>query len=193
MKRKIDTRTDEEKRAAKEKMAKVRAGREKKEREREPLKAAQKADLSEADSATEDDKPKETRRKRKPMKAEGALNFPQREGYHRHIFNDNEKGRVQAAKDAGYTVVMQSDIDGGDMRAGADSQLSSPVSRSVGGGMKGILMEIPQEFYDEDQKAKQDQIAADEKKRLLGPAITGNDREGYYGGVTVSDNRQKIV
>ncbi len=186
MKRKIDNRTDEEKRATQERMAKVRDGKLAKHQELEAAKDALEDNANE--SATET-KPKEERRKRIPLGRQDVLSFPKRAGFHRRIFNDNDKGRIKAAKDAGYTIVKECDIDGGDTRAGADSQMASPVERSVGGGMKGILMEISQDWYDEDQKAKQDKISAEEKKKMLGPAITGVDKEGYYGDLKVNISR----
>ncbi len=76
------------------------------------------------------------------------LDYPKRPGYHRHWFNDTG-GRIHDALAAGYAHVEER-LDGRDMK----------VSRRVGvnedGSPKmGYLMEIRQEFHDEDQAAKQ--------------------------------------
>lgn len=75
------------------------------------------------------------------------LSYPSREGYHRRWFNDADN-RIHDAEMAGYTQV-EGRSDGRDMK----------VSRRVGTHTDGSplvahLMEIRQEFYDEDQALK---------------------------------------
>lgn len=72
------------------------------------------------------------------------LAYDQRPGYHRHWFND-VLDRIREAEEAGYEHVKDS--------AGKN------VSRIVGSSAKGdgivaYLMEIPIEWYQEDQAAK---------------------------------------
>ena len=123
---------------------------------------------------------------RVPMHESRRLRFPQREGYHRHVFNDDKKtNRIQRALDAGYTFVTE-DVEGRDPRAGDASRIGKNTSQHVGDGMIGFLMEIPQETYDGDQKAKQATINNQEAeiRRDKKPSD-----EGLYGGVKVEHGR----
>ena len=86
------------------------------------------------------------------------LDLPLRPGFHRHWFND-APGRIDRARDAGYTHIL-------------DERTKEPMRRIVsaaagGGGTWAYAMEIPQEFYNEDQALKEEQIAAleDQMKR----------------------------
>lgn len=87
-------------------------------------------------------------RARKPFGTpEAKLAWPPREGYKRRWFND-KPGRVARALEAGYTHVEEH---------------GKPVSRVVdpgeqGGGLHAYLMEIPEEWYDEDFAKKQEAI-----------------------------------
>jgi hypothetical protein len=69
-------------------------------------------------------------------------------GYHYRVFNDNwrrEPGRIQRAMQAGYEVVQDWD--------------RIPVGTNEdGSAVKGVLMRIPQELYDQDQAEKQKAI-----------------------------------
>ena len=93
------------------------------------------------------------RQNRKPFgNFEQKLAAPVREGYKRHWFND-EPGRIQRALEAGYTHVI-------------DPLTKNPVNRVVGRAdsvpIVGFLMEIPQEWYDDDMAVYQKII--DEKE-----------------------------
>lgn len=73
------------------------------------------------------------------------LFWPKRPGYHRHWFND-EPGRVDRAKSAGYEHVLD--------------DTKKPVSRVVGkfpngSGKMAYLMEIPQSWFNEDMMLNQ--------------------------------------
>jgi hypothetical protein len=72
------------------------------------------------------------------------------------IFNDVDN-RINDALAAGYQFVM-SDGKLGDERCSEPSKLGSYVTKSVGGGRVGYLMATPEEFYKEDQAAKQAQV-----------------------------------
>ncbi|KKN42615.1 hypothetical protein LCGC14_0711650 [marine sediment metagenome] len=97
-----------------------------------------------------------TRKGRKAIGGRNPLQFEKRPGFHRRVFNDTED-RIAQAEESGYRIVTEK-TKGGDDRAGADSQQATPVVRSVGAGMKGVLMEEPEEFYNEDQRKKQEQV-----------------------------------
>src|SRR4051812_47316603 len=78
---------------------------------------------------------------RKPFGGvELKMAYPQREGFHRHWFND-VPGRVQRAQEAGYTNVTGND----------GKPVSMVVGTAEGGGaLVAFLMEIPEEWYKED-------------------------------------------
>ena len=88
------------------------------------------------------------RRRRQPLGGmQQKLNYPGREGYVRRWFN-NTGGRIRNAEDAGYTAVKEN-------RDGRDVEVSQRVGTNEDGSpMMAHLMEIRQEFYDEDQAIK---------------------------------------
>ena len=67
-------------------------------------------------------------------------------------------GRLEAFKEGGYEVVTK-DMEVGDSTVDKGSQLGSAVTM-VRGTSTLVLMRIPREWYDEDQKAKQEEIDA---------------------------------
>jgi hypothetical protein len=120
------------------------------------------------------------RKKRVPLGTRDRLKYPTRKGYVRRVFNDKDD-RIQRALDAGYEFVTDN-LPGGDPRAGAPTQVGAKVMKEVGGGTKGYLMEIPEEYYKEDQKAKQDRIAANEAQMKQEKT---DGVSGLYGKVTL--------
>jgi len=95
-------------------------------------------------------------RNRKPFGTmEQTMAYPKREGFHRHWFND-VKDRISRAQEAGYEHVKNSE----------GKNVSMVVGVAEGGGpMHGFLMEIPQEWYDEDIAAQQQLV--DEKEAVI--------------------------
>lgn len=90
--------------------------------------------------------------------------------------NDKE-GRLKKFKRGGYEVVT-SDNEVGQSTVDRGSKLGSAITKSVGGAVTAVLMRIPREWYDEDQKAKQDNITALEE--------TMRPEEADYGKITLS-------
>lgn len=96
------------------------------------------------------------------------LSYPERPGFHRHWFNDTP-GRISRALEGGYKHVQ--DRDG------------KNVSRIVGaaptgGGMNAFLMEIPNQYWLEDQAAKnkaRDEIDAKIKRGIVKDHAPGHD------------------
>lgn len=91
------------------------------------------------------------RRERRPFSRrpfgswDQKLVYPDREGFHRHWFND-EPGRILRAREAGYEQVLD--------------EAGRPVSTVVGIGRGGqplvaFLMELPIEWYREDMAAQE--------------------------------------
>jgi hypothetical protein len=74
----------------------------------------------------------------------------------RRWVNDQED-RINMFKEAGYTpVVGNADTSTPDARD--PNKIGSIVRKHVGGGTYAVLMEIPEEFYKEDQEAKQHRV-----------------------------------
>lgn len=95
-----------------------------------------------------------------------------RPGYHRRWFNDDGR-RVDAAKAAGYTFVN-------DPRTGEPTKSVVGVAKS-GGGQAAYLMEIPIEFFNEDQSAKDEKLRQFDQdiRRGAGPG-TAPGQDGRY-------------
>lgn len=120
------------------------------------------------------------RTQRVPLGQRDRLTAPKKKGFRRRFVND-DGDRVQRYEAAGYNLVKD-DIQVGDHKIGKDTQMGRVVRPSVGGGTKAVLMEIKEEFYQEDQKAKQDKVTADEQamKQQL-----NSGRDGTYGNVKI--------
>lgn len=115
------------------------------------------------------------RRKRKPFgNQDQKLAYPNRDGYHRHWFND-VPGRLQRAQEAGYEPVNGPD--------------GKPVSMVVGVGRGGAaltayLHEIPLEYYEEDMAAN-DSVVHEKLGQIASGkfnAPAGRDGELRYAG-----------
>jgi len=111
-----------------------------------------------------------------PLGTRNVLTAPKREGYVRRFVND-EKDRIQQFEDAGYTIVRD-EVQIGDPKAGNETQVGSITNKAVGNGTRAVLMEIKEEWYEEDQKAKQERISVGENdmKRKL-----NTQKPGHYG------------
>jgi hypothetical protein len=103
-----------------------------------------------------------------PMGERGRLYYDpalleslKKQGLVPRLFNDTP-GRIDAALAAGYRFV-QADGQIGEDRAAAVSKMGGNMSAHVGGGMKGYLMVLPEEWHQEDQKAKQKKVDASEE------------------------------
>lgn len=103
------------------------------------------------------------RSKRVPLGvARSKLSVPTRQGYVRRWVNDTE-GRLLQAQQGGYEYAQDQslqigspDVDNENRDLGA--RISRVVDKST--GQKAYLMEIKEEFYKEDQAAKQKAVKA---------------------------------
>lgn len=108
--------------------------------------------------------------RRKPFGSmEQKLAYAERPGFHRHWFND-VPGRIDRAKEAGYENVKDKD--------------GNVVVRNVGiadggGPLRAYLMEIPQEWYQEDMKAQQNLIDEREQQIKRGE-LEAKEGDGRY-------------
>ena len=87
-----------------------------------------------------------------------VLNISGKEpGYVYRVVNDTGD-RIEQLKAIGYEVVEDSNIQVGDRRVANPTKEGSPVQVSVGGGLKGYVMRIKQEYYDEDAAKKAEHV-----------------------------------
>lgn len=124
----------------------------------------------------------EQARKRIPLGTRNILTAPKKAGFVRRFVND--KGdRLQSFKDAGWKAV-DGDVQVGDPKVGRATSIGSGVNPHVGGGERAVLMEIPEEIYNEDYAASQAEITKVEneiKRNQSGPG-----KDGLEGKVSIS-------
>jgi len=125
-------------------------------------------------------RPPKKRPKRIPVGTHDVLKFKKRPGYVRRVVNDVDD-RIEMFKRAGYEIVKAKDY-GGYHRAGDPAPVDSAVTRSVGGGIRGVLMEIPEEWYREDQEAKARKL--DELENSIRRKGRDGD-DGTYGEIRI--------
>ncbi|MDE3022467.1 MAG: hypothetical protein KGI54_11480 [Pseudomonadota bacterium] len=99
--------------------------------------------------------------------------------YQYRIINDSGD-RVQEFLDAGYELVKEDSVKVGDKRVNKASAEGSVSQISVGQGQKAFVVRIKKEWYQEDQKAKQDQVDAQEN------ATKSKALDGTYGKLEIS-------
>lgn len=95
------------------------------------------------------------------------------------IVNDVDD-RVERFKQAGYDVVDISESRMATQRVGQGTATGSIAEMPVGGGIRGVLMKIPKEWYEEDQKTKSDHLEAIES------SIKKPNIDGAYGEIKIS-------
>ena len=121
-------------------------------------------------------------RKRIPLGTRNVLTAPKKPGFVRRFVND--KGdRIQTFKDAGWNVV-DDDIKVGDEKVGRPSSIGSSVNPHVGMGQRAVLMELPEEIYEEDRAASQAAITKVENEIRRNSKTPGKD--GLAGSVSIS-------
>jgi hypothetical protein len=99
--------------------------------------------------------------------------------YEYRIINDSGD-RVQEFLEAGYELVKEDSVKVGDKRVNKASAEGSVSQISVGQGQKAFVVRIKKEWYQEDQKAKQDQVDLQEK------ATKSKALDGTYGKLEIS-------
>ena len=125
--------------------------------------------------------------KRVPIHEQKAMSAQAKPGFQRRIVNE-EVGRVEMFKLAGWRVVDGQEENDSDPRAQNGTQLGSEVRYVVNRdpGAKShtaVLMEIPEEIYHEDFRAQQQEI--NEREAALNPE---NKKQGGadYGSMSIS-------
>lgn len=120
------------------------------------------------------------------------LSFELEEGFRYRIVND-EFGRVAAFKKAGW-VPVQDNNDISRNTADKATPLGSVVTKVVNQGTdarahQGILMKIPLEYYQEDQRAKDRK--SDQLESRVDPNKV-NQTGADYGNTTKFDRNDRI-
>lgn len=96
------------------------------------------------------------------------------------IVNDTGD-RIKQFEELGYEIVRDNKIKVGDKRVAVPTADGSPVQIAVGGGTTGYLMRIRKDWYQEDQKGKQEHVNKLESS-MKSEALS----QGMYGKLEVS-------
>lgn len=100
-------------------------------------------------------------------------------GYQYRIVNDVDD-RIKSFEEMGYEVVTDTSVSVGDKRVAIGSREGSPAKVSVGQGVQAYVMRQKQEWYDEDQKAKQVHV-----NELEASMKRDSEKEGFYGKLKI--------
>jgi hypothetical protein len=123
--------------------------------------------------------------KRAPLGMVSKLDFPQRPGFRRHFFIE-EPGNIQQAIEQGWQPVYESDIYGGaDGRSGEPTRMGALVRVKMSDLKMGLLMEIPQEWLDEEFRREQEALDRSELA-LYRNSIEALNQGGMGGGYAPS-------
>ena len=99
--------------------------------------------------------------------------------YEYRIVNDVDD-RIAQFQEAGYELVETDSVDVGDKRVSQGTTVGSKKQFSVGGGTKAYVMRIKREWYDEDQRRKQQRVDAQES------SIREKALDGTYGKLDIT-------
>lgn len=103
---------------------------------------------------------------RTPLSQRNRLSVKNKEdGYVYRIVNDIDD-RISRLQEQGYEICTKESVGAvGDKRVDNPSSLGSVAHVSVGQNTKAVVMRIPKEWYDEDQKVKAQ--AADDLEQTM--------------------------
>lgn len=109
------------------------------------------------------------------------------DGWHYCWVNEDKVPRYESA---GYEFVTH-DVSVGDRKVNAASQIGGKVSMPAGTSISGAvyhsyLMRVLDEYYEEDQKAMNDDL--DEKERGMKESLNSG-ADGRYGKVEIAQNK----
>ncbi len=131
------------------------------------------------------DKKVNNRPTRVPLHQQNVFTAENRAGFKRMWVNE-APGLVDSYKTAGWELVLQKDMSTNDGQIQFESQMDSVVRRVVNRDIHAnwktaVLMEIPLEWYEADQKAEQ-QLIDDQEKAWLKKSTNSNE----YGDITLT-------
>lgn len=129
---------------------------------------------------------------RTPIGQRNVLTAPKKAGYVRRFVNIDDNGRIDMFKDAGWKIVEEC-TSIGDANVGSASQLGTVASKPVGGGRKAVLMEIREDWYKEDQAAKDARLKENERGLLKDQNGQVPNQSNLYGeGISIQSNRPVV-
>jgi hypothetical protein len=137
--------------------------------------------------ATPQETPTPPKRRRPPRRTKitsrSVLTAPHRPGFVRRFVNDTP-GNIKRRLDQGYEIV-QDDVQIGDTGSLTDKGMGSVPQKVVDKttAMKAVLMEIPEDWYNEDQAEKAKVLKEREDQIKRQP-----QQEGQYGKVELGPN-----
>ena len=107
---------------------------------------------------------------------------------YRFVSDDPKRpGRIERLKELGYEMVTD-DLEVGQKAVDRNTKVGSVITRQGGGGITLVLMRIPKEWYDEDQKDKQkkvDALQAAMQADVKAGRIPGSNQPGVGGSLTI--------
>lgn len=107
---------------------------------------------------------------------------------YRIVNHDDSKyaDRIATMQSRGYTLCNNGE-EIGDPNGTEAGSIGSAASKSVGNGVKGVLMRIPREYYEEDKAAKQADVDRSEEGMIDKELQTASD---VYGeGLKIGDSK----
>jgi len=112
-----------------------------------------------------------TRSNRRPFGSlQQRLAYPLRPGYHPHWFDDSQPGRVAHAQECGW-----------EHRLDRDGKKVTRLGGTTANGQPQVLylMDLPQEWYDDDMRVYQEEVNAREAAIKRGD-LERKDGDGRY-------------
>jgi hypothetical protein len=126
------------------------------------------------------------RPKRIPVGSQRRLSVPERSGFVRRWVNDIDD-RIEMFKAAGYEIVADDMMPIGDQCSKDANPLGATRRKSVGRGRYAYLMQIPEEFYRQDQLNKIKRNMANQERAKRPKEIEGI----RYGNIDIDHNSQQ--
>ena len=122
----------------------------------------------------------ERRTRRTPLEGRNILTVSGKEEGYVYRFVNDTGDRVQAFLDNGWEKVPAKNVRVGDKRLGVAGTEGSDAMASVGQGTKAFVLRIRDEWYQEDQAAKQAKVNATEE------ATRQQALDGTYGKLDIN-------
>lgn len=120
--------------------------------------------------------------RRTPVGKRQILALSNKEAGYEYRFVNDTADRVQRFLDAGWEMVPANSVTIGDKRINNPTPEGTNAVASVGQGMKAYILRIKDEWYQEDQAAKQAEVNAIED------ATKAEALNGTYGKLEISRN-----
>ena len=114
---------------------------------------------------------------RKPVGIRNRLDTENKDPNFVYRYVNDVHDRVSMFEEGGYEIVDMSKHKLGKPRLNVGSPVDNSIA--VGGGTNAVLMRIPKEFYEQDQKQKAAKVD-DREQGLQNPAI-----DGAYGSIKI--------